>query len=38
MVVILQPLAAQAGLRVMQKGGNTIDAAFVTTTCLTVIE
>lgn len=38
MVCTTQPLAAQAGLDVMKKGGNAIDAAIATAACLTVIE
>jgi len=38
MVGTTQPLAAQAGLRVMQQGGNAIDAAIATAACLTVVE
>ncbi|MFP4483144.1 MAG: gamma-glutamyltransferase family protein [Thermovirgaceae bacterium] len=38
MVGTSQPLAAQAGLRVMQKGGNAVDAAVATAACLTVTE
>lgn len=38
MVATSQPLAAQAGLEVLKKGGNAIDAAIATATCLTVVE
>ncbi|KIL49950.1 gamma-glutamyltransferase family protein [Jeotgalibacillus soli] len=38
MVATSQPLAAQAGLEVMQKGGNAIDAAIATAAALTVVE
>lgn len=38
MVATSQPLAAQAGLEVMKKGGNAIDAAVATAACLTVVE
>ncbi|WP_110950291.1 gamma-glutamyltransferase family protein [Pseudomonas bohemica] len=38
MVAASQPLAAQAGLQVMQKGGNAIDAAIATAAALTVVE
>ncbi|WP_043930013.1 gamma-glutamyltransferase family protein [Bacillus sp. EB01] len=38
MVATSQPLAAQAGLRIMQQGGNAIDAAIATAACLTVVE
>ncbi len=38
MVATSQPLAAQAGLEVMQKGGNAIDAAVATAVTLTVTE
>jgi len=38
MVATSQPLAAQAGLQIMQKGGNAIDAAIATAACLTVVE
>ncbi|MCF8078370.1 MAG: gamma-glutamyltransferase family protein [Desulfobacterales bacterium] len=33
-----QPLAAQAGLRMIQKGGNAVDAALATAVTLTVVE
>ncbi|MGI6358462.1 MAG: gamma-glutamyltransferase family protein [Bacillota bacterium] len=38
MVAASQPLAAQAGLRVLQQGGNAIDAAVATAASLTVVE
>jgi gamma-glutamyltranspeptidase/glutathione hydrolase len=38
MVSTSQPLAAQAGLDMMKKGGNAIDAAVATAACLTVLE
>lgn len=38
MVATSQPLAAQAGLRILQAGGNAIDAAVATAACLTVLE
>ena len=38
MVATSQTLASQAGLSVMQKGGNAIDAAIATAACLTVVE
>lgn len=38
MVATSQTLAAQAGLSIMQKGGNAIDAAIATAACLTIVE
>ncbi|MYL36375.1 gamma-glutamyltransferase [Halobacillus litoralis] len=38
MVSTSQPLAGQAGLDIMKKGGNAIDAAIATAACLTVVE
>ena len=38
MVATSQQLAAQAGLDIMKKGGNAIDAAVATAACLTVVE
>ena len=38
MVATGQPLAAQAGLIILQKGGNAIDAAIAVAACLTVVE
>lgn len=37
-VATSQPLAAQAGLRMMLKGGNAVDAALATAMTLTVVE
>jgi len=38
MVATSQALAAQAGLAVLQRGGNAIDAAVAAAACLTVVE
>src|SRR6202451_4311558 len=38
MVVASQPLAAQAGLQILQHGGNAIDAAVATAAMLNVTE
>ncbi|MEG1774538.1 MAG: gamma-glutamyltransferase, partial [Oscillospiraceae bacterium] len=38
MVAASQQLAAQAGLEMLKKGGNAIDAAIATAACLTVVE
>lgn len=38
MVCATVPIAAQAGLEVLKKGGNAVDAAIAAAVCLTVVE
>ncbi len=38
MVCTSQPLAAQAGVDILKKGGNAVDAAIATAACMTVLE
>ncbi len=38
MVCTSQPLASQAGLQILQQGGNAVDAAIATAVCQTIVE